>query len=110
MVMSSPTAARSVVLTTCTAVSGSPAARSPACTQAAIAWVERIASRPPPQNPRVAGFQAQPGGARRDVGARLVDDADHAERHAHPADLDAGRAVAHLADLADRVGQLSDLP
>ncbi|MNC84541.1 hypothetical protein D3C83_00970 [compost metagenome] len=45
--MSSPTAARSVVSITCTTVSGSPAALRPACTHAAIAWFEWIASDPP---------------------------------------------------------------
>jgi hypothetical protein len=41
------TASRSVVSTTCTAVSGSPAAASPSRTQAAIAWLARRASLPP---------------------------------------------------------------
>ena len=42
-----PTAARSVVATICTAFSGSPAARRPRCTQAAMAWLLWIASEPP---------------------------------------------------------------
>ena len=57
----------------------------------------------------IAGFQAQSGGIRRHVGARFVDDADDAERHAHLADLDAGRAIAQIADCADQVGQCGDL-
>src|SRR5690606_25612853 len=61
------------------------------------------------QDGGVAGFQAQ--GRRIDghVRARLVDDADHAERHAHAADLDAGRAVAEVGDGTDRVSQGDDL-
>jgi len=47
MVISSPTAARSVVSITCTAVSGRPAAARPSRRQAAIAWLARIASEPP---------------------------------------------------------------
>ena len=61
------------------------------------------------QDRRVAGLQAQPCRVRGHVGARFVDDADDAERHAHLADLDAGRAVFHVADLADGVGQGGDL-
>ncbi len=53
------------------------------------------------QHDRVARLQAQRGGVDRDVGARLVDDRDDAERHAHLAHVEAvGQAVAvdHLAD------------
>src|SRR5213083_1527710 len=71
MERSCPTAARSVVSTTCTASSGRPAA----------------------QDAGVARFQAQRRGVGGDVGARFVDDADHAQRHAHPADLDSGRLL-----------------
>ena len=48
------------------------------------------------------------GGVDGDVGPRLVDDADHAERHPHPADLYSARLVAHVGDRADRVGQRCD--
>ena len=61
------------------------------------------------QDRGVAGLEAQRRGVGRDVGARLVDDADHAERHAHLADLDAGGAELHVGNLADRVGQRGDL-
>ena len=61
------------------------------------------------QDAGVAGFEAQPGGVGGHVRARLVDDADHAERHAHAADLDAARAAPTLGDHADRIGQLGDL-
>ena len=61
------------------------------------------------QDGGIAGLQAQAGGIDGHVGARLVDDADHAQRHAHLADLDAGRQVAHALDLADRVRQGGDL-
>jgi len=42
-----PTAARSVVSTSCTACGGSPASASAACTSRASARLERIASEPP---------------------------------------------------------------
>ena len=42
-------------------------------------------------------------------GRDFVDDAEDAERHAHLADLDAGRAVFQVGDLADRIGQRRDL-
>jgi hypothetical protein len=61
------------------------------------------------QDRGVAGLEAQRGGIGRDVGPRFVDDADHAQRHAHAADLDAGGAALHVADFADRVGQGGDL-
>ena len=61
------------------------------------------------QDGRVARFQAQRRGVRGDVGPRLVDDADDPERHAHPADLDAGRAFAQVAHFAYRIGQGRDL-
>ena len=61
------------------------------------------------QNGGIAGLQAQPGGVRRDVGARFVDDADDTERHAHAPHLDAGRAVVQAGDFADRIGQRGDL-
>ena len=47
MVMSWPTAARSVVGTSCTASSGKPASVSACCTSAARARLESIASEPP---------------------------------------------------------------
>ena len=47
MVINSPTAARSVVSTTCTAVVGKPAACKPSCTNLAKAWLQLIASLPP---------------------------------------------------------------
>ena len=41
------------------------------------------------QDDGVAGLEAEPRGIGRDIRARLVDDADDAERHAHAADLEA---------------------
>ncbi len=61
------------------------------------------------QDAGVAGLQAQAGGVRGHVRARFVDDADDAERHAHAADFDAGRAAREAADLPDRVFQRRDV-
>ncbi len=47
MVISRPTAARSVVSITCTASDGSPAADRPSATSAASAVLDSIASEPP---------------------------------------------------------------
>ena len=47
MVISAPTAARSVVSSTCTASAGNPASASPAWMHAAIAVLEWNASEPP---------------------------------------------------------------
>ncbi len=61
------------------------------------------------QDDRVARLQAQRGGVDGDVGARLVDDGDDAERHAHLAHVEAvGQAVA-VDHLADGVGERGDL-
>ena len=61
------------------------------------------------QDRRVAGLEAQRRGVGGDVGARFVDDADHAERHPHLAHLNAARAAFHVADLAHRIGQRGNL-
>ena len=61
------------------------------------------------QNRRVAGFQAQPGGICRHVRARFINDAHHAQRHAHLPDLDARWAIFQPADFTDRIGQFGDL-
>ena len=61
------------------------------------------------QDDGVAGLDAQPRRVARHVRARLVDDRDDAERHAHPADAQPVRAHGHPGDLADRVGQRGDL-
>ena len=58
---------------------------------------------------RVAGFQAQRAGVGGHVRPRFVDDADHAERRAHPGDAQAVRPVPLGGDAADRVGQGGDL-
>ena len=61
------------------------------------------------QDGGVARLQAQPGGVGGDVGARLVNDADHAQRHAHAPDADAARALAQFGDGADRIVEARDL-
>ena len=61
------------------------------------------------QNGGIAAFQTQARCIGRDVRARLIDDADHAKRHAHMADLDAGRAPFDVGDFASRIGQRGDL-
>ncbi|MNM34576.1 hypothetical protein D3C81_452310 [compost metagenome] len=61
------------------------------------------------QDGRVAGLQAQAGGIDGHVRPGLVDNPDHAQRHAHLADLNARRAEAHVADRTDRVRQCSYL-
>jgi hypothetical protein len=50
------------------------------------------------QNRRIAGFETQTGGIGRHVRTRFIDDADHAERHAHASSLDAGRTVIQISD------------
>ena len=58
------------------------------------------------QDHRVAGHQAQRRGVGGDVGARLVDHRDHAERDAHALDRQSVRSCLTAGRYADRVGQL----
>ena len=69
--------------------------------------IQRLAAAA--QDAGVAGFQAQRRGVRRYVRARFVDDADHAQRHTHAADLDARRPRFEIENFANRVLQLGDL-
>jgi hypothetical protein len=57
------------------------------------------------QQHRVASLEAEPGGVGRDVGARLVDHADDAERDAHLAHLNAAGPLSGGAHLAHGVGK-----
>ena len=54
-------------------------------------------------------LEAQRGCVHRDIRACLINNADHAHRHALAADDKTVRAAAHAEHLADRVGQGSDL-
>ena len=57
------------------------------------------------QQCRVAGLQADAPGVGRHVRARLVDDADHAERHSHLTDLHPVGVRPATDHVADRIGQ-----
>ena len=95
--------------TSCTASGGRPASASAACTSAASAQVRLQRLRAAAQDAGVAALDRQRRGLDRHVRPALVDHAEHAERHAHPADADAARLLAQLGDLADRVGHRRDL-
>ena len=87
----SPTAARSVVGTSCIAVSGRSAAASPATRQRVDRRRRTHALAPAAQDRGVPGLEAQRARIRGHVRPALVDDADDAERHAHALDH-AGRS------------------
>ena len=61
------------------------------------------------QDRGVAALQAEDGAVDGDVGARLVDDADHADGHAHAADLQAIGTRGFVEQFADGIGQRGDL-
>ena len=61
------------------------------------------------QDGGVAGLQAEDGAVDGDVGARLVDDADDADRHAEFAEAQAVGARDVFQDIPDRIGQGNDL-
>src|SRR3989304_2202512 len=66
-----------------------------------------VSSSPTPA--RSAGATPWLAGRGGDVGARLVDDADPAQGHAHAPDADAAGALAQLGDGAHRIGEARDL-
>jgi hypothetical protein len=57
------------------------------------------------QDAGIASHEAERRRVGRHVGARFVDHADHAQRHAHPAQFDPRWAARQFRDDADRVGQ-----
>ena len=61
------------------------------------------------QNAGITRFQTQRCSINSHIGARLVNDADNAERHTHAPDLNATGAKAQIADDAYRVRQRIDL-
>ena len=100
----SPTAARSAVGTSWIAASGRPAAARPA----ASAGVDRLgrvqALGAAAQDRGVAGLQAERAGVGGDVRPALEDHADHPDRRADPADVQARGPVPFGDHLPDRVG------
>ena len=85
--------------------SGSPASAAAAVAIAASTRVGVRGDRRAAQHDRVARLQAQRGAVDRHVRARLVDDRDDAERHAHLAHVEAVGQPEALDHLADRVRQ-----
>ena len=69
--------------------------------------VQRLAAAA--QDDGIACFQRQPGHVHRDVGARFVDHAQHAQRHALLVDLQTVGQGGRLEDLAHRIGQRGDI-
>ena len=59
--------------------------------------------RPTTQDRCIPGLQRQCARIRRHVGAALVDDADHADRHAHPRNLEPVRSRPIRQHRADRI-------
>src|SRR6218665_2164009 len=122
MAMSWPTAARGggvrwrggggwVVCTSCTASCGRPASASACCTSAVSAWFEAMASEPPRRMQalpllidRLAGSVVAVGGFDGGVGGVFVDNAEHADRHPHPAYADAAGLLLQALDRTDDVG------
>ena len=95
--------------TSWTASAGRSASTSPACSASTIAALESAAEDEPRSSAALPDFRQMPAGVGRHVRARLVDDADHAERHPHLPDLHpvgVGPAADHVAD---RIGQRGEI-
>ena len=105
----SPTAARSVVGTSCTQSSGRPAAGQRAAQQLDDGARGMEAVGAAAQHHDVARLDAKRAGIGGDVGAGLVDHADDADRHAHAADHEPVRPRPFLDLGADRIGQGRDV-
>ncbi len=67
-------------------------------------------TRRPPQERGVSRLEAEARRVARHVGPVLVDDGDDAERHADATDAQSVRSGPPVEHLADRVGQIGDLP
>ena len=100
-----PTAARSVVATSCTASAGRPASVRAVRQDAMQGGVgmQRLAAAA--QDDGVAALDAQAGRVHRHVGPRFVDEKDHAERDADLVDLQTVGPNGAGADLSHRIGQ-----
>ena len=87
--------------TSWTASAGRSASARPSRSASTIAALESAADEEPRSSAALPDFRQMPTGVGGHVGARLVDDADHAERHPHLTYLDAvgvGPAADHVAD------------
>ncbi len=61
------------------------------------------------ENHRIACFQAQAGRVRGHVRPRLINDTDDTQWHAHVPNLNPTRAVTHVGNFANWIGQPCDL-
>ncbi len=61
------------------------------------------------QDHRIARAQAQSRGVSRHIGAAFIDDADHAQRHTHPAEFQPIGACDGVDHAAQRIGERRDL-
>ena len=91
-----------------TASSGSPAATRPSRTQRSSTAFVRARARRAAQQAGVAALEAQAGHVDGDVRARLVDDEQHAERHAHLLHVEPVRQPPAADDLADGIVERGD--
>ena len=90
------------------AASGRPAVRRPSAERFDDGAAGAQAVGAAAQDGGIARLQAQRAGVSGDVGAALVDDPNHAERHAHPFDGHAVGAGPGRHDIADRILEAGD--
>ena len=64
---------------------------------------------PAPQDSGVAGLEAEARRLHGHIGPGLINDADDAEGHTHPADLDSAGHGVHVGNGTHRVGEAGDL-
>ena len=73
-----------------------------------LVGMDRIAASA--QDRRIPGLKAEPEGIRRHIGAGLIDDPDHAQRHSFLSDPQSVRPGLHIQHFTHRVVQGCDLP
>ncbi len=103
-----PTASRSVVATSCTASAGRPHSVRRVGEDAVQGGVGVLRFLAAAKDDGVAALDAQGRRIDGDVGPRLVDEEDDAERHADLVDFQAVGPNPALAHLADGIGQGGD--
>ena len=107
--MNSTAASRLTSSTSTRQSCGSPAFSRPSRSTAGDGGVRLDRRRRAPEERDVARLQAQAEGVAGDVGTRLVDDGDDAERHADLVDAEAVGPGPALGDLADGIGERGHL-
>ena len=104
-----PTAARSTVGTSWIAASGNPASARPSVSALQMTSEVRKLSEPLRRITALPDLRQSAPASAVTFGRDFIDDADHAERHAHARNLQAVRPRPRRRHLPDRIGERRDV-